>query len=45
MISNEFYSRNFPTGDQMDHNFANMRVLMQVTDKKVAIGKNINQTV
>ena len=25
-----FSCRNFPTGNQMDHNFANMRVLMQV---------------
>jgi len=24
--------QNFPTGDQMDHNFANMRALMQVLD-------------
>lgn len=25
--------KNFPTGDQMDHNFANLRVLMQVLDQ------------
>ena len=33
-LMNWMYSRNFPTGDQMDHNFANMRVLMQVTNEK-----------
>lgn len=26
---------NFPTGDQMDHNFANMRALMQVLDQSL----------
>ena len=36
LYNNSFYNAltfsNFPTGNQMDHNFANMRVLMQVRE-------------
>ena len=38
LYNNSFYNAvtfsNFPTGNQMDHNFANMRVLMQVSERK-----------